>query len=63
MQRPSFIPRKSELLYLQDFESIEDFRMQLEEYIDYYNNRHRRIKGKLKGMSPVAFRTHSFVAA
>lgn len=61
MQRPSFIPRKSELLYLQDFESIEDFRMQLEEYIDYYNN--RRIKGKLKGMSPVAFRTHSFVAA
>lgn len=52
---------KSELLYLQDFESIEDFRMKLEEYIDYYNN--RRIKGKLKGMSPVEFRTHSFVAA
>lgn len=52
---------KSELLYLQDFESIEDFRMQLEEYMDYYNN--RRIKGKLKGMSPVAFRTRSFVAA
>lgn len=52
---------KSELLYLQDFESLEDFRMQLEEYMDYYNN--RRIKGKLKGMSPVAFRTHSFKAA
>jgi len=52
---------KSELLYLQDFESLEDFRMQLEEYMDYYNN--RRIKGKLKGMSPVAFRTRSFVAA
>ena len=52
---------KSELLYLQDFDSIEDFRMQLEEYLDYYNN--RRIKGKLKGMSPVEFRTHSFVAA
>jgi putative transposase len=52
---------KSELLYLQDFDSLDDFRMQLEEYMDYYNN--RRIKGKLKGMSPVAFRTHSFVAA
>jgi len=52
---------KSELLYLQDFDSIEDFRMQLEEYLDYYNN--RRIKGKLKGMSPVEFRNHSFVAA
>lgn len=52
---------KSELLYLRDFESLEDFRDQLEEYIDYYNN--RRIKSKLKGMSPVAFRTHSFRAA
>lgn len=52
---------KSELLYLQDFESLDDFWIQLQEYIDYYNN--RRIKGKLKGMSPVAFRTHSFVAA
>lgn len=52
---------KSELLYLQDFVSMEDFRAQLEKYLDYYNN--RRIKGKLKGMSPVSFRTHSFVAA
>lgn len=52
---------KSELLYLHEFESLEDFRIQLEEYIDYYNN--RRIKSKLKGMSPVAFRKHSFKAA
>jgi transposase InsO family protein len=52
---------KSELLYLHSFESLEDFRQQLEEYIDYYN--HRRIKGKLKGMSPVEYRTHSFKAA
>jgi putative transposase len=52
---------KSELLYLQDFSSMEDFQVKLEEYLDYYNN--RRIKSKLKGMSPVAFRTHSFVAA
>ncbi|MDR1645846.1 MAG: IS3 family transposase, partial [Tannerellaceae bacterium] len=28
----------------------------LKEYIDYYNN--NRIKLKLKGMSPVQFRTH-----
>ena len=30
------------------------------EYIDYYNN--KRIKGKLKGMSPVQYRVHSQVA-
>lgn len=47
---------KSELLYLQKFESIEQFKKELIEYIDYYNN--RRIKCKLKGMSPVNYRTH-----
>lgn len=48
---------KSELLYLQEFDSIQHFRQQLEDYIDYYNN--KRIKSKLKGMSPVQYRTHS----
>ena len=48
---------KSELLYLQKFSSIEDFINELETYIDYYNN--DRIKAKLKGMSPVKYRTHS----
>lgn len=42
---------KSELLYLRDFESIDEFKIELENYIDYYNN--KRIKEKLKGMSPV----------
>lgn len=51
---------KSELLYLKEFESIEEFKGELENYIDYYNN--KRIKGKLKGMSPVQYRTHSRVA-
>ncbi|MGG3926599.1 IS3 family transposase, partial [Metabacillus fastidiosus] len=52
---------KSELLYLQEFESMEHFILELENYIDYYN--HRRIKGKLKGMSPVQYRIHSSVTA
>ena len=30
---------KSELLYLQEFESMEHFKSELIEYIDYYNNR------------------------
>ena len=44
---------KSELFYFEKFESIEDFREKLDEYIDYYNN--RRIKVKLKGLSPVEY--------
>jgi transposase InsO family protein len=52
---------KSELLYLQGFKSIEHFRMELEDYIDYYNN--KRIKCKLKGLSPVHYRIQSMVVA
>lgn len=52
---------KSELLYLQEFESMEHFKQELEEYIHYYN--HQRIKGKLKGMSPVDYRVHALKAA
>jgi putative transposase len=48
---------KSELLYLQKFSSIKNFEYELEKYIDYYNN--FRIKEKLKGLSPVMFRTQS----
>jgi transposase InsO family protein len=48
---------KSELLYLQKFASIDHFREELEEYIDYYNN--RRIKTALNNMSPVQYRTHA----
>ncbi|MCM3227724.1 IS3 family transposase [Terribacillus saccharophilus] len=48
---------KSEFLYITDFISMEHFKEKLEEYIDYYN--HKRIKAKLKGMSPVQYRTHA----
>jgi len=46
---------KSELLYLQNFSSIEDFQRKLRKYLHYYNN--DRIKMKLNGMSPVQYRT------
>ena len=51
---------KSELLYLQDFESMEHFCRELVEYLDYYN--HRRIKAKLKGLPPALHRLQSLVA-
>ena len=38
---------KSELLYLQDFESVEHFKKELIEYLQWYNE--KRIKLKLKG--------------
>jgi len=46
---------KSELLYLQDWESIDEFKKELRAYIKYYNN--DRIKLRLKGKSPVKYRT------
>lgn len=52
---------KSELLYLREFSSIEEFRDELEKYIDYYNN--KRIKVKLKGLSPVQYRIQSSLVA
>jgi transposase InsO family protein len=52
---------KSELLYIQKFESIEHFEKELHDYIDYYN--HRRIKAKLKDLSPVEYRTQVLEAA
>jgi len=49
---------KSELLYLQKFDNPDHFINELHDYINYYN--HHRIKIKLKGLSPVQYRTQSF---
>ena len=48
---------KVEMFYGEKFESPRGFIEKLEEYIHYYNN--DRISLKLKGMSPVQYRTHS----
>jgi transposase InsO family protein len=49
---------KTEFFRNQSFLSVENFQKELDQYIDYYNN--SRIKVKLKGLSPVQFRTQSF---
>ena len=46
---------KTELLYLQEFNSVEHFIEELHKYIEWYNN--KRIKLGLGGMSPVQFRS------
>ena len=52
---------KSELLYLQDFDSLNHFKSELVDYLDYYNN--RRIKLKLKGLTPAQHRCQTLQAA
>lgn len=52
---------KSELFYMKEYKTIEELEKDITEYIDYYNN--KRIKSKLKGMSPVQYRTHSLEVA
>ena len=52
---------KSELLYLQEFQSMEQFKQELIDYLDYYNN--FRIKAKLKGLPPALHRQQALSAA
>lgn len=51
---------KSEMFYgfEKSYQSLDDLEQAITEYIFYYNN--KRIKAKLKGLSPVQYRTKSF---
>ncbi|VTT06586.1 transposase IS861 orfB [Streptococcus dysgalactiae subsp. equisimilis] len=51
---------KTEMFYgfEKNFKLLDELRAAISEYIDYYNN--KRIKTKLKGLSPVQYRTQSF---
>ena len=52
---------KAEMYYKHEFKSAEHLIKEIEEYIDYYNN--KRIKSKLKGLSPVQYRIQSSLVA
>ena len=47
---------KSELFYIQKFNSIEELKQEIKKYIYYYNN--IRTKSNLNKMSPIQYRTH-----
>ena len=51
---------KSEFFRLNRFESIDALKLGIKQYIHYYN--HKRIKLKLKGLSPVMYRTQPLTA-
>ena len=49
---------KNELLYVNSFESIEEFESELKIYITWFNT--KRIKLRLKGMSPAQYRAQYY---
>tara|TARA_R110000782_G_scaffold124190_1_gene215737 strand:+ start:80 stop:910 length:831 start_codon:yes stop_codon:yes gene_type:complete len=52
---------KAEYFYLNRFDSVEQLQEGIDHYIQYYN--HERIKLKLKGLSPVQYRTQALSTA
>lgn len=52
---------ESELLYLQEFDSLGHFKDELVEYLEYYNN--FRIKEKLKNLPPAVHRRQALSAS
>ena len=50
---------KSELLYLQDFQSMQHFIDELIDYLDYYNT--RRLKVKLEDLTPILHRLQALL--
>ena len=60
MMESFFCILKSEMFYGYEktFHSLEQLKQAIVDYIDYYNN--ERINVKLKGLSPVQYRTKSF---
>lgn len=52
---------KTELLYLQDFDSLDHFKAELVDYLDNYSN--RRIKLNLKGLTLAQHRYQTLLVA
>lgn len=52
---------KTEMYHNEVFKNADELIETIKEYIDYYN--HKRIKLKLKGLSPIEYRNQALVAA
>lgn len=51
---------KSEMYYLRKFNTYADLEQAIDQYIEFYNT--RRLQKKLKGMTPLEYRSHTLVA-
>jgi putative transposase len=61
MAESFFSTLKTECFYLTKYNNINELRLGIDEYIHYYN--HERISLRLKGLSPVEYRTQALKAA
>ena len=54
---------KYEMFYDQEdnYKTLEELEKTIEKYIDYYNN--KRIKEKLKGLTPASYRNQSLLVS
>ena len=54
---------KSEMFYEQEakYKTLEELKEAIEDYIYYYNN--KRIKEKLKGLTPASYRSQSLLVS
>ena len=54
---------KSEMFYGQEatYRTLDELKEAIEDYIYYYNN--KRIKEKLKGLTPASYRSQSLLAS
>lgn len=51
---------KSEMYYLRKFDTFENLKQAVDEYIDFYNM--RRLQKRLKGLTPIEYRNQTLVA-
>lgn len=51
---------KAEMYYLRKFDTNQQLEQAIDEYIEFYNT--KRLQKKLKGMSPIEYRSHTFIA-
>ena len=51
---------KVEMYYLQKFDTFDELKQAIDDYIEFYNK--KRLQKKLKGMAPIEYRSHTLVA-
>lgn len=51
---------KSEMYYLKNFHTFDELKLEIDNYIEFYNN--RRLQKKLKGLTPIEYREQTLVA-
>lgn len=51
---------KVEMYYLRKFDTFDELKQAIDDYIEFYNK--KRLQKKLKGMAPIEYRSHTLVA-